>query len=84
MKTLLIILGIIAIAGGAFGYITMNNAGVAAGVFDFASDLAGQLGLTSSLTFEQQARLFLVDNRTILVIAGAVLLLVGLAVRKRA
>jgi hypothetical protein len=84
MKMLLVILGIIAIVGGVFGFITLSNAGISGDIFDFSYKFTNELGLTSAMGTIDQVKLFLVNNRTILTIAGAVMFLVGLALRRRA
>lgn len=82
MKGLLIILGIILLAGAVYGFATVGNTGLPESAVDAAVDAAGAAGLTQSLGFVDQVKVFLVDNRIILAIVGLISLLAGLFIKR--
>ena len=83
MKYLLIILGIILLAGAVYGFVTVGNTGAPAEVVDAVVDAAEAVGVTEGADFGSQVKLFLVDNRIILAIVGAASLLAGLLIKKK-
>lgn len=83
MKNLLIIIGIILLAGAIYGFATVGNTGVSGDAVDAVVDAASAVGITQNLGFGEQVKLFLVDNRVILAIVGAVSLLAGLFIKPK-
>lgn len=78
MKTLLVVVGILLLLGAAYGFITVDDSVLPTEATDAAVDAANATGVTANLGLVDQVKVFLVDNRLILAIAGAIALVVGL------
>lgn len=83
MKVLLIIVGIILLLGAVYGFVSVGNTGVSGDAVDAVVDAASAVGITQSLGFVEQVKLFLIDNRVILAIVGALCLLAGILAKPR-
>ena len=74
---LLALAGIVALISGVYGFVELNNAGVRGDQFDAAIGFASQFGAASALSASQLIRLWVIQNRTLLAFAGAIVAILG-------
>ncbi len=82
MKTLLIIIGLVLIVAGVYGFIAQTDGTVKNQGEEAISDAVAATGVQnapSGNTFNQ----FVIDNRLILLIVGAIALLAGVLIKPR-
>ncbi|HSK69947.1 MAG TPA: hypothetical protein VLA21_11860 [Candidatus Limnocylindria bacterium] len=77
MKTLLIIVGVVLIAGAVYGFI---NAGSGGEGINVSLEGVGSLQINTTSNFWDDAVDFMTDNRIVMLIVGAVSLIAGLAI----
>lgn len=82
--SLLVVAGVVSLALGGYGFLSLSNAGVSGDVADWAISAFNSLGIAGSLSDTQSFTLFLVQNRVLLSIAGAAGVVLGGLLRRKA
>ncbi len=80
---LLMVVGIVAVALGVYGFITLSSSEFSGEMTDWAIDTFNALGGSSALSTEQSFQLALVRNRVLLTVAGAAGIIIGGLLRRK-
>ena len=80
--TLLIVLGIVCAIAGIFGFIQLSNNGMSGDLFDAGLGLGSMFGTTSYLSSEDRFLLEIIKNRTVLLIGGLIVAVLGGVMRR--
>ena len=79
----LIFAGIVVIVMAIFGFILLANTGATGQEMDLAIGFADLFDAQESLSVGEQLQVFCIQNRVVLLIAGAASLIVGFVLRKK-
>ncbi|NLE20490.1 MAG: hypothetical protein GX623_06725 [Clostridiales bacterium] len=82
MKILLIIIGLVLIVAGVYGFIAQTDGGVKSQGEEAITDAVEATGVQSAPSGSSFNK-FIIDNRLILLIVGAVALLAGILIKPR-
>ena len=80
---LLMVAGVVAVALGVYGFITLSSSEFSGEMTDWAIDTFNALGGQSALSASQSFQLGLVRNRVLLTVAGAACFVIGGLLRRK-